>query len=714
MAFKFKAGKLNPKGFRFPQMGIRGSLLAAFAVIAGMAIVISAGAGMVLRQLGETMVDLSGRDIPRLAATLQLSAQSASLASQGPALLAARSEEALNERSKKMKETQTLALQKLGEIIEMGADKTVVAALTETVKNIDDMIKSLGSAARERLDVAALHEKQYGALRKAQTDFVAASAPAMMDAQSQINAILGSANLSSDDAAEAARTIELLGNVIASTNLMASDMMAALTANSSDALEAIEKEFKDTQARVKANLELLPKNAGTKALGDAALKLLALGEGKTRVFKVRQMELDSSDYGDTILEETRKLNVGLGISVQQLVDGVRKETDASTWHARQQISFATMVMLALGVATLVGSILFVWLYVGRSILRRIRSLQRSMQLLSDGDLESEIYQSHQHDEIASMANALQVFRESMVEGRSLSSEQNKDRTAKAERASRMEARIAEFESTVRGALDSLQGAANSMQTTAQSMSATADQSSALVSAVASAAEETSVNVQTVSSGTEELSSSISEIGRQVVTSAEIARKAVEEAGTTDATMQGLADNAARISVVVDLIQTIASQTNLLALNATIEAARAGEAGRGFAVVASEVKSLANQTAKATDEIRQQIVSMQNVTTSAVSAIRNISSTIGEINDVTTAIAAAVEEQGAATREIARNIQHAAGGTSEVSSNIVGVSSASSEAGAAAGKVLSASGALRREADVLRAEIDAFLSNIRAA
>jgi methyl-accepting chemotaxis protein len=697
-----------------PRWGVKGSLFAAFAVIAAMAIVISAGATLSLRHLGNSMVDLGGQDIPRLAASLQLSTEAATLAAQGPAVLASQTEDALNDRVKKMKEIQDLTQAKLGEVIELGADKAVVAALGETIKNLNEATQSLVSAAREKLAAAALHDKQYDALRAAQAAFVAAAAPPMMDAQVRINAILNSANLSATDATDAARMVDQLGNIVANGNLAAADMSAALSANDSDKLDDINKDFKGAQGRVRSNLEELPANQNIKTLSDAATKLLDLGPGKIGVFNVRQKELDAADYGQTVLDEARKLNIGLDISVQQLVDGVKKETDASTFAARQEISWATTVMLALGAATLVGSILFVWLYVGGSILRRIGGLQRSMQKLSDGDLETEIYRSRQNDEIAAMANTLEIFRENMIRARALSADQDQDRAAKAERTARIEQRIGEFEATVRTALDNLQHSANSMQMTAQSMSTTADRSSSLVNAVAAAAEETSANVQTVSSGTEELSSSIAEIGRQVVTSAEIAKKAVDEAGATDTTMQGLADNASRISVVVDLIQVIAAQTNLLALNATIEAARAGEAGRGFAVVASEVKSLASQTAKATDEIRAQIASMQDVTTSAVSAIRKIGQTIAEINDVTTAVAAAVEEQGAATREIARNIQQAAGGTSEVSSNIVGVSTASAEAGEAASAVLSASASLRQEADGLRAEIDAFLGNIRAA
>ncbi|MCP3386799.1 MULTISPECIES: methyl-accepting chemotaxis protein [unclassified Bradyrhizobium] len=713
MAIRLSVGRFKPR-FKMPKWGLRGSLFAAFAVIAGMGLLIAAGAGFVFNHLGSTMMDLSGRDIPRLSASLQLASQSATLAAQGPGLLASPSDEALAERTKKVQEIQQQAMAKVGEIIELGADKQVASALGETVKSIDEATKSLVSAAKERLDTIALHDKQYDALRKAQLAFVGAANPAMLDTQTRLSAILASTNVSADDAMEAVRSVGQISTVLANGNLMAADMMAALSANSSDTLETIEHEFKAVRDRVKWNLEDLPDNPATTAVKVAMQKLQTFGEGKTGVFKLRQKELDSIDYGQTILDETRKLNVGLGISVQALVDGVQKETNASTFQARQEISLATTAMLALGGLTLIGSALFVWLYVGRNILRRIRELQRAMQLLSAGDLDTEIVRSRQNDEIGAMKEALTVFRDSMIEARALASDQDKDRVVKAERAAHMEAKIAEFEGTVRSALDNLAQSANSMQTTAQSMSTTADQSNALVNAVASAAEETSVNVQTVSSGTEQLSSSIEEISKQVVTSAAIAKKAVDEAGATDTTVQSLADSASRISVVVDLIQTIASQTNLLALNATIEAARAGEAGRGFAVVASEVKSLASQTAKATEEIRTQIASMQQVTTSAVGAIQGIGRIIGEINDVTTTIAAAVEEQGAATREIARNIQHAAGGTSEVSSNIVGVSTASAEAGAAATEVLSASDALRREADMLRGEIDAFLNNMRAA
>ena len=242
MAVRFAIGKLGGFfGFFRPRWGVRGSLFAAFAVIAGMAIVISAGAAMVLGHLGGSMVDLSGRDIPRLAASLQLAAQSAALASQGPALLASESDEALNERTKKMTETQQGTLAKLGEIIELGADKAVVAALNETVKNIDETIKSLGSAARERLDVAAQRGKQYDALRNAQASFITAAELATMDAQTQMltNGILQSADLSPDDAAKAARSVEQLGDVVASGHLMASEMIAALSASSSDTIDAI-------------------------------------------------------------------------------------------------------------------------------------------------------------------------------------------------------------------------------------------------------------------------------------------------------------------------------------------------------------------------------------------------------------------------------------------------------------------------------------------
>ncbi|HLB79979.1 MAG TPA: globin-coupled sensor protein [Dongiaceae bacterium] len=271
-----------------------------------------------------------------------------------------------------------------------------------------------------------------------------------------------------------------------------------------------------------------------------------------------------------------------------------------------------------------------------------------------------------------------------------------------------------FEGSVKGIVDTVSSAATELQSSAQSMSATAEETSRQSTAVAAASEEASTNVQTVASATEELSASVAEISRQVTQSTQIAAKAVADAQATNRTVENLDAAAKKIGEVVQLISDIASQTNLLALNATIEAARAGEAGKGFAVVASEVKSLANQTARATEDIGAQIRAIQSEVGQSVTAIKGIGATIQEISEISTAIATAVEEQGAATQEIARNVQQAAAGTQEVSTNITGVTQAAGETGQAAGQVLSAAEELGRQSNVLQKQVDQFIASIRAA
>ncbi len=285
--------------------------------------------------------------------------------------------------------------------------------------------------------------------------------------------------------------------------------------------------------------------------------------------------------------------------------------------------------------------------------------------------------------------------------------------AEARRRSELQALAGSFDTAIGGVVDAVASAATEMQATATSMTGIADRTARQSLAAATATEQAAGSVQTVASASEELSASIREIAGQVANSSRIASSAVQQAQRTDAIVQGLASSAEKIGEVVGLINQIAGQTNLLALNATIEAARAGEAGKGFAVVASEVKNLATQTSKATDEIGQQIGSVQTATQSAVAAIREIGGVIGQINEIASAIAAAVEQQGAATNEIARNVEQAANGTKEASVNVTEVNQSAREAGAAAGQVLDASGELSRQAERLRTEVGRFLARIRA-
>jgi methyl-accepting chemotaxis protein len=369
-------------------------------------------------------------------------------------------------------------------------------------------------------------------------------------------------------------------------------------------------------------------------------------------------------------------------------------------------------MLAGLALLLVGGMFFL---IGRSIVNPINAMTAAMRKIAGGDMSTAIPAQERRDEVGVMAQSVQVFKDNMIEAIRLRGEQDVLKSqADAERKLLLSRMADDFESGVRSSLDTLAGAATEMQATSRSMSATAGEASQQATTVAVVAEQASANVQTVAAATEELSSSVSEIGRQVTESTQIAGQAVAEANRTNVTVQGLSAAAQKIGDVVKLISDIASQTNLLALNATIEAARAGEAGRGFAVVANEVKSLASQTAKATDEISAQVSAMQGATADAVQAIESIGRTIGSINEIASAISIAVDQQGSATREIARSVQEAAQGTGQVSSNISGVNQSADKTGAAANKVLSSAEQLSGQAATLRADVDRFVANIRAA
>jgi methyl-accepting chemotaxis protein len=387
--------------------------------------------------------------------------------------------------------------------------------------------------------------------------------------------------------------------------------------------------------------------------------------------------------------------------------------DAATREAAEGYNAAFWTVLGIILAVVIAGF-GVGLYLVRDLSRGISAIVTPMQALGSGDLAAEVTRRGENTEIGVMADALQVFKQALIAKKAADEAAARDAETKIERARRVDGITRNFEAVVGEIVETVASAATELAASANVLTVTAERSQQLAVTVAAASEEASTNVQSVASASEELSSSVNEISRQVQDSSRVASEAVDQAHQTNRRVGELAQAASRIGDVVELINTIAGQTNLLALNATIEAARAGEAGRGFAVVASEVKALAEQTAKATDEISQQISGIQSATEQSVGAIKEIGDTIGRMSEISSTIAAAVEQQGAATQEISRNIQHAAMGTSEVSSNITDVQRGATETGAASAQVHSAAKSLSTESNRLKIEVEKFLDSVRAA
>lgn len=437
---------------------------------------------------------------------------------------------------------------------------------------------------------------------------------------------------------------------------------------------------------------------------------IALSKDKLRPLARKNQTAEISGlFVGTSRTEFRKAKTLLEELVQfNRTEGVKAADHGAEIYvvSRNWIIGSILVTVAVGIAATV--------LILTAVVRPIQILTATMGSLANRELSVAVGGTERKDELGAMSRAVQLFKDGLIEADRLAAVEAAEQQAKARRAQAIERLLTDFEGSSSAALRTVATAASELDATAHSMSAMAQQTSTQATVVASAAEQTSANVQTVATATEEMASSIREIGTQVARSADIAGKAVAEATQTSDAVRSLAETAQKIGEVVGLITDIASQTNLLALNATIEAARAGEAGKGFAVVASEVKSLAGQTAKATDEIASQIGAIQQTTQGVVAAITGIGGTIGSINDITTAIAAAIEEQSAATNEISRNVQQAAAGTQEVTGSIVQVTQAAGEAGNAAGQVLTAAGELSRQAEMMRRDVETFLGDIKAA
>ena len=432
-----------------------------------------------------------------------------------------------------------------------------------------------------------------------------------------------------------------------------------------------------------------------------------------RVDEMRKIGADGAKYPMTAPQYVDESTPQLGklLEVMQAA-GVASETHATATIDRAfwELMIAA-VLLTAGLAIAIVSMLAVIMRVTRPL----TTLSIVVQRLADNDTAVEIPETGRNDELGSMAAALAIFKKNIIDATRLHGEQaDHEQRQSQQRKADMVKLADDFESAVGAIVETVSASSSELEASAGTLTSTAVRSQELTTMVAAASEEASTNVQSVASATEEMTSSINEISRQVQESARMAGEAVDQARRTNDRVGELSKAAARIGDVVELINTIAGQTNLLALNATIEAARAGEAGRGFAVVASEVKALAEQTAKATGEIGQQISGIQAATQESVNAIKEISGTIEKLSEISSTIAAAVEEQGAATQEISRNVQQAAQGTQQVSANITDVQRGASEAGSASSQVLSTAQSLSGDSKRLKLEVGKFLDSVRAA
>jgi methyl-accepting chemotaxis protein len=701
-------------------IGVRGRLLLAFSGIVALAMVASGFAVISFLQLGGTVRTITTERLPPITAALQLAQATEKVVALGPALAGAADATEVATRSAQLADQSAKLGDLLARIKDMGIDDAEFDEVRAKIVALTADLGQLEQNVSQRLDILGRTNGVVETVIKADAEIQKFVGLLLNVNKSEFEAAV--TGLISGDAAvrkQAAEKINEIQRAAEPLKTTQEEMRNVVGAIVEGSVIADLQRIDILAMRVSLPIHTVKEQA--KALDERQstylLQQVGIIEGATAkdtgLFALRLRELALAASAKDMIEKARVTSGELAVAVDRLVASQQEAVAEAAAESENLVSGRTLLMVVLTAAIVLGAVLIVWLYIGPQVAGRIKTLESAMRRIARGDLDAQI-PSASGDEIGGMAEALVVFRDNAVQIREANERAVREQAEASEQRRRERLKIAdEFEAQVRGVVEAVSSSSSQLQSNADSLAGTAADASQKTAAVAAVSEETTANVSTVATSAEELSSSIAEIARQVAESTKIAGQAVSEAERTNTTVKGLSDAAQKIGDVVSLINDIASQTNLLALNATIEAARAGEAGKGFAVVAAEVKNLATQTAKATDEITGQISAIQSTTGSAVAAIATIGTTINRVNEIANSIAAAVEEQGAATQEIARNVQEAAKGTSEVSANVAGVAEAAGKTGASAGQVLEAAQHLSQQAETLRGAVDQFLGRIRA-
>ena len=757
---------------KFTKFGIGPRLIASFSVVAALTVAISIVSWVSLGTLTSSKKELIDQKVPAITLALKLANEITAFIAAAPQLSNAKSEAERNQSYKGITNAASKTSEQLKILQQYMVGNESLQKIDVGLTNIQKNLERLNEQVQMRIEYANMLNSTAPRLSVARdildtglNTFLLPLRIQVIENSEQWKEILSN---SVDQALTGVRpeydTSELSSgpsNVLrfqeevftfkSSGYQMLSLLTEGLQANDVDSVTDLEAVFLSSISSMGTPLSAIESEtskARTKELSELFNDFLAMGvEGNTdssvNIFKTRIQELEAAAAAQGIVSESRFLAGILVKNVNTFTQEVQESLGIAAEKSEALSNNTKMALIVCAVVSLIVTIAIGWLYVRRNIIRRMMLLVASAQRLSEGDLTSSIYRDGS-DEIARLGHALVGFRDTAREAneaRLEADEQRKIREeekAKQEEAQRQAEKSAQedrervereatetknrernqladtFEGSVKHMVEKFAAATAEMNGMSVSMTSSAEDTTQRSATVASASDLATSSVNSVAAATEELTSSINEISRQVNQAANIAGDAVSEAERTNIMVTSLNEAAAKIGDVVGLINDIAGQTNLLALNATIEAARAGDAGKGFAVVASEVKNLAAQTAKATEEITEQIRAVQEETGNAVGAIGGITTTISKINEIATSISAAVEEQGAATGEISRSVQQAAEGSQEVSQNISSVRDAAESTGKTALQVQEVSNEMAKEVSDLDREVENFLSQIRAS